>query len=80
MNWMYRCANDLWGYCTGEPEWEKEPEVASVKNFDNQVVEVPLKTPCIKDKAKCKRYRTFSQIIGEQMEVTNARFANTAGL
>lgn len=23
---MWRCANNnLWGYCTGEPEWEQEP-------------------------------------------------------
>ena len=71
MNWMYRCANDLFGYCTGEPEWEKEPEMIELKN-PAELVKVPLKTLCTKDKAKCKKYRTFSQVVEKQMEAINA--------
>ena len=28
---MWRCANDIWGYCSGTPQWEREPVESDVK-------------------------------------------------
>jgi hypothetical protein len=31
---MYRCINDVFGYCKTEPDWDKPPETICVKKDD----------------------------------------------
>lgn len=63
---MWRCANDYFGYCDGEPEWGKEPEPTGVGEYSG-------KGACKLNRETCGRYSTVSQQL-EGVEVPEGNY------
>lgn len=53
---MQRCLNNIWGYCSGEPEAEEGKEI---KSGDLTVIE----KKCRLDPKTCGKYQKFSEQI-----------------
>lgn len=51
---MYRCANDLFAYCCGKPEWGKPPESLGVDKY-------PGGGHCKLNPESCGRHQTLRQ-------------------
>lgn len=57
---MWRCVNNLMGYCKGEPDWGSHPAPlegrngASIPDFGGT---------CGGDYKTCRKYRTFTQML-----------------
>ena len=60
MKW--RCVNDKFGYCSGEPEWEVEPTYMEVKNWNNELVSEPRGGVCKNSPRECKKHKTLTQV------------------
>jgi len=69
---MYRCANDKLGYCSSEPEWEKQPSWVQAKDFKGELFKYPVGGTCKRDPEGCRKYRTLTQLIEKQTEAINA--------
>lgn len=51
---MWRCTNDMFGYCSGEPEWLREPQETGASGYK-------ASGSCSLDPKACGRYQTLSQ-------------------
>ena len=51
----YHCVNDVWGYCSGEPELDVEV------NYDSE-------GHCRNDSKTCSKYQTFLQSLRRQAD------------
>lgn len=60
----WRCVNDLFGYCSGEPAWEKPPIplTSTTGRAPFEIDSVGFGT-CKKNPQTCGRYRKLSQLI-----------------
>lgn len=56
---MFRCANDYFGYCTGTPEWDVEPNPTSLGGGH-----------CRLNPETCSKYDTFLQSVRRQTDET----------
>lgn len=56
---MWRCVkNHLWGYCTGEPDWEKKPE----EQYIGQSSEADFREGvCRADPKTCGKFQAFAE-------------------
>jgi hypothetical protein len=57
---MYRCANDTFGYCTGEPEWKERPSEV-IKRDDHPDETMLLGGACKLDPKTCGKHQTNSE-------------------
>ena len=51
----WRCVNDLMGYCTKEPEWEK--------TYGHDTAGNPIGGTCKNDPKSCMKFRLLSEMI-----------------
>ncbi len=66
---MWRCVNDIWGYCKEMPEWEKKAQVthgAWDKRMENIVGGI-----CKLDPRTCGHLATATEIIKPNPMKTN---------
>lgn len=66
---MYRCANDYFGYCSGEPDWGKRPTALKLARYgrDLDTGSVAFGT-CKLDLKTCGKHHTLAQML-EQFKV-----------
>lgn len=60
----YKCANDIWGYCVGAPEWDIEPNAIGVSGH------------CRRDSKTCSKHQTFLQSLRRQIDETKISLTN----
>ena len=59
---MNRCVNDLFGYCTGQPDGNPETTSRVVGYYKGVPDEVTITiTPCSLDPQTCGKYRSHTQ-------------------
>ena len=54
----YRCANDLFNYCSGEPEWGTPPKELGVEKY-------PGGGSCKLDPKTCRKHQTLREQVGD---------------
>ena len=57
----YRCANDMFNYCAGKPEWGRRP-----KSFGSDPY--PGGGSCRLDPKFCGKYQTLSEQVGDKFD------------
>lgn len=57
---MWRCANDFFGYCMGQPEWEVQPQTNWAQD------DAPRGGTCKKGPRECPKYRTLAGLLEEK--------------
>lgn len=57
---MWRCANDLMCYCSGEPEWEEQPWD---ERREETMVLPDVGGRCKCDPKTCQKHLTFSEML-----------------
>lgn len=62
---MWKCANDVFGYCSGEPDWETPPDVR--ENAEGTKVTGTFGGRCKNDKDSCEKYKTFTQVVEDDL-------------
>lgn len=64
---MWKCSNDIFGYCNGEPEWAEQP---IVQETDGKTISGVFGGTCKLDKESCGRFQRFEQEypVGGQIE------------
>jgi len=55
---MWRCVSDIWGYCSGEPDWETPPEHLE---GERGLLYPHFGGICKRDPKTCKRHQTQAQ-------------------
>ena len=59
---MYRCLNDLFGYCSGEPKCDTRDEFYIEIDIGGKARAHVCQIPhCERDPKTCRKYRTFSE-------------------
>lgn len=58
---FYRCVSNLFGYCSGTPDWETEPEMGAIDDVVKGLAKVPHGGTCKRGWKECKKFRTLSQ-------------------
>lgn len=56
----YRCANDIFNYCSDKPEWGKPPKELGVEKY-------PGGGTCRLDPKTCGRYQTLREQVGDKL-------------
>ena len=65
----YRCANDIFGYCAGEPETIERPTVFYYTEVTGKRVGYTgIVAACFKSKNTCGLYRTLIEILTPQQQ------------
>ena len=65
---LWRCANDLFGYCYKEPDWKETPQTRSTILGGAPVQDSALAGGrCINNPRTCSFYLSFNQVIQKQL-------------
>lgn len=63
---MFRCANDIWGYCAGEPQSIERPqEFYYTEVTGKKVGYTGTARACLKDKNTCGQFQTLHDLYGD---------------
>lgn len=66
---MWRCANDIFGYCADKPESIERPEIYYYTEVTGKkVAYTGTAKSCLKNKNTCNLYRTQAQILPAQLQ------------
>jgi len=71
---MWRCVNDIFGYCAGEPTWAVKPDPLMIKGEYGSVDTGGMTGgKCQEDPKTCLYYRLSRQIISELKTATKRK-------
>jgi len=63
-----RCLNDIFGYCSGEPERQTDLQIVTYTSFGYKNIEKEEGvTTCTRDSRTCPFHYTWSQIMMTQL-------------
>ena len=58
MKW--RCVNDFWGYCKGEPDWKRKSQAKGGYGYQ-------INGACMRSPENCTKYVTFERSLKNAM-------------
>lgn len=71
---MNRCVNDIFGYCTGEPEGKIKEVTSTFQELGGKIstVRIPVQT-CKHKPATCTKFLPQEELVAAQQNIDHSR-------